>query len=306
MSLYENHIGINITSSKLQLVEVNYKDEKFYLENVDEEFFDDFLNLQDKETKCISILQKAFDEILLRKSINSSAVSITLPQEFFHIVELPYEESLIENDQLESFRWDISVLYPELKTDDLLIQKIEVDKSSLRKEKKAIVISVSRRYLKILHKFIVRNNLNLKYIDNAHIAVNNFVSLEELGDKGLVMSVYIGEKSLSVLVVENNYPVFFSSKKISSISSVIPSIFKEVEKMKLSGIDLNNITQSLIAGDDLSENLIKQVQESFELPMLRLNPFNKLDVNPSLKENSLYIEKFNSFSAAMGIALRLI
>jgi len=61
MALYHNHVGLHISKSKLQLVEVINKNNNFILGNVDEEYFPEFLSFEDRESKIISILQSAFD-----------------------------------------------------------------------------------------------------------------------------------------------------------------------------------------------------------------------------------------------------
>ena len=46
MAGFENHIGFNISSSKLQVVEVNYLGDQFKLVNVDETYFNDQIDFE--------------------------------------------------------------------------------------------------------------------------------------------------------------------------------------------------------------------------------------------------------------------
>jgi Tfp pilus assembly PilM family ATPase len=112
MSLYKNHAGFQISNSKLRLVEVCNKGDIFSLENVDEEFFFDFLNFNDKETKLISILQNAFNEITLRNQLTSNIVSFTLPSNLFTILDIPYDDALTKKDLQEHINWELSLLMP--------------------------------------------------------------------------------------------------------------------------------------------------------------------------------------------------
>ena len=43
MPILTNQVGINIAKHAMQLVEISQKENKIYLENVDEEFFDEAL-----------------------------------------------------------------------------------------------------------------------------------------------------------------------------------------------------------------------------------------------------------------------
>jgi len=80
-----NQVGINISNTSIQLVEISNKQSKVYLENVDEEFFEESLDLNLKEPKFIHILQNAYNEIILRKPLLTSKVLISLPINFFKI-----------------------------------------------------------------------------------------------------------------------------------------------------------------------------------------------------------------------------
>lgn len=82
---FDNHLGFNISSSKLQVVEVNYVGEQFRLVNVDEAYFNDPIDFEnDKETKISALLQGAFDELIIKKNFNSNSASFTLPSNFSH------------------------------------------------------------------------------------------------------------------------------------------------------------------------------------------------------------------------------
>ena len=50
MSILTNQIGVNIAQNAIQVVEINLKDNKIYLENVDEEFFEESIDYDTKET----------------------------------------------------------------------------------------------------------------------------------------------------------------------------------------------------------------------------------------------------------------
>jgi len=84
MNGFENHAGFNISSSRLQVVEVNFRNDQFFLHNIDEVYFDDHINfLEDKETKITSLLQSAFNELVIKNPLSSSLVSFTLPLSCF-------------------------------------------------------------------------------------------------------------------------------------------------------------------------------------------------------------------------------
>jgi len=302
-----NHTGINITHSKLQLVEVVNKDSKFFLNNVDEEYFNDFLDFSAKETKIISLLQSAFDDIVLRKKVQSDNVSFTLPQELFKIVDVPLDESLSGRDLVEHLKWELSILFPAENPGDYLIQYIPVDKNPYTQGKSAIVIGVLKNYLKSFHKFCARNNLKLKYIDNPHIASNSIVTLQsEASAEDPLLTIFLSDRVLSVVILLNSNPLMIRTKRLNKMLDAIPhlsSFMKKFSDLNLPHVKNENI---FISGENISQNFIHQIGKSLNLSPIRINPFTDVNIFPHIKENEYFTDKHNSFSSAAGIAYRML
>src|SRR5665647_1328256 len=165
MNSFENHAGFNISSSRLQVVEINFKSDKFHLENVDEAYFNEPMNLaHDKETKINILLQSAYNELLIKNPIKCNFASFTLPLDLFHIMQVPYDNTLLNQDLIEEFRWEYTILYPFLPITELVIQYIEIDKNKLNEAGTAIVIALSRKFLQIIHNFCTYNKLKIRFI----------------------------------------------------------------------------------------------------------------------------------------------
>ncbi len=307
MSLFQNHAGINVTSSKIQLVEVNYKDDCFYLENADEEFFNEFINFGSKETKIISVLQNAFNEIILRKPLNCNSVSFAFPHEFFRIIELPYEETLVKDDLLENIKWELSVLYPETLNEEMLIEPVQIPKNIGTKTAKIIIIAAFKRYIKIVHKFCVRNNLNLKYVDNVHTAANQLIAMEAVSNTDtLTATVFLGEKDFSFSILKNSFPIHFSVNKFKNAADILNKISICREKISEKNIQANDIEKIYVFGDLVSDNFTAQLENLFNISVVRYNPFKRIKISGSLKNGEYISDKNNSFVSAAGIAFRLV
>ena len=307
MALFQNHAGFNLTGNRLQLVEVNYKKKNFCLENTDEEYFNEFLDISVKETKFISVLQSAYDEIILRKPLNTNNVSFSLPHEFFKVANIPYDGTLISKDLIEHFKWEMSVLFPQYGSQEYIIQYIDVSKFKDGTDRRAVVIAALRKYLKIIHKFCTRNNLVLKFIDNAHIASNAALLLDNPASRDeYFMSILLSDKNLSLILLMNNIPVLFKIKHLDTVTDVIPKLLSEIGKLKEYNIPLSSIKKFYIAGDNISDSIIHRLEKTLSVSLIKYNPFNYIEVNPDLYDNDYYSNKFNSFVSAAGIALRLI
>lgn len=310
MLFFRSHAGFNITGNKIQLVEIDYKETGppaeqagFYLENVDEEFFTGFLDLSFTETKIINILQNAFNELILRKPLETNYVSFTFPHNFFKIFQLPVDSRIASADLKDHLKWEVSVLYPDYDPDTFIIRHIENLNDSDQKVKRAVVFAALKKYLKVIHKFCVRNNLILNFIDNAHIAADAFLLNKSVDQT--VASVLIDEKLFSISVLKNKQLEFFKTFEIDSIAEFPGKLNEEIGSLQYFK-NREAVTSIYISGNFISENLLTKLHEVTDYDFLLINPFDKLKVSQSLKAGDFINNKSYSFTSAAGIALRLV
>lgn len=307
MTGFENHLGFTISSSKLQVVEIVQKEDEFLLENVDEAFFNENINLEtDKETKINSLLQSALDEIIIRNPLQSSTASFSLPLELFNIIQIPYDNTLLHQDLIEEFRWELSLVFPESKSQDLVIQYIEIDKNKFIGMNTAIVIAVSRKYIQTLKTFCDRNSLRLKYIDNIHFASERALSaMNSLSDKNLTFSGFLSGRNMSVLFTSQGKPLYFKVLHLDDASYIVKFLKQELDSNQYPAINRDLIESFYICGEELSPVFINTLREKLDIPFIHFNPFSKIKPNPALFQNKYFSEKFSSFTSATGIALRI-
>jgi Tfp pilus assembly PilM family ATPase len=303
---FQNHAGINLTSAKMQLVEVNYSDEEFIVENADEEYFSEFLDLNAKETKVLATLQGAFDELVMRRPLKSKLVSFTLPNSLFHVVRLPYENTLVQDDMLEEFKWELSNLFPKSSREEMVVQSIKVEDNK-KTFSSAIVVATYRKYLKLLNNFCLKNGLKLKYVDNVHIASDRLISLgNSPSDREVILSVYIAGEALSVTFLFRGKPIYFDIVQLSNAGEILTRLSEELEAGKSIKINPASISKAFISGDNIPDSLLEKAAKSLSIDFIRFNPFEELKVNPDLFESRAFTEKANSFSPAAAIAFRLV
>jgi Tfp pilus assembly PilM family ATPase len=307
MSGFDNHIGFNISSSKLQVVEVNYLADQFKLVNVDEAYFNDPMNFEsDKETKILALMQGAFDELMIKKSFKSNSASFTLPFELFHTMQMPYDSTLLYQDLLDEFKWELSVMYPFISTKNLVLQYFEIDKGPFNETSSALVFALQRRYLQMLDSFCKKNNLKLKFVDNLHIAAERSLSVSNaIVYKGLTLSVYFNNKFLSLFFAFNGKPLYFKVIPLNDASEITDHLIKETSHSSILNIERSQIEAAFISGDEISVAVVQTLNKVLGLDFIPFNPFDKIRPVPDLYESKLYLEKYNSFSSAAGIAFRI-
>jgi Tfp pilus assembly PilM family ATPase len=307
MAGYENHAGFNITSSKLQVVEVNYIDDQFRLVNVDEAKFEQNFDFEhDQDLKLSTLLQGAFQKLNLNKKLNSSTVSFILPFELFYIAQLSYDTSLLYQDLVEEFKWELSLLYPFVSNKDLVLQYYEVEKNQFNTSNTALVFGLQRKYLQILESFCKNNSLKLKFVDHPHISSERALSVTNANSgKALNLSIYLVKDYLSLLFSFNGKPISLKGIPLNDISEITDLLVKEISQSSDLNIVPSQIQSVYISGNDVTPGLILTLKKALGMDFVSFNPFDKIRPITDLYESKLYLENYNTFSAAAGIAFRL-
>ncbi len=304
--MFKNHAGINLTETKLQLIEISFKDDSFYLENIDQALHSENLSSDCAEDKLIEILQSSFSKIIKKKPLNSHNVSFSLPNNFFKIFEVPYDESLVKKDLHEHFRWEISVLFPECDKGNFFIQHIEIDKSTARREKKAIVFAVDKNLVTAINKFSARNSLSLKYIDNAHLASNAFLYLNrKKRENEIALSIYVDQKYSSLSALDGVSPFYFKVLD-SSAQNIFEGLTDAVNRLGDYNLTISDFDRILLYGQDLTDDFENKLKHFFGPHLTIINPFERLKTEEQIMNNPLFRIKYNSFTAAAGIAVRIV
>jgi hypothetical protein len=221
-------------------------------------------------------------------------------------MHIPYDNSLLHQDLIEEFRWEFSVVYPFIDTKDLVIQYFEIEKNSFYDYNTAITLGAPRRFLRFVYGFCEKNDLALKFVDNSHFASERALSLNNpLMLKGLTLSAYISGKYLSLLYMFRGKPIHCKFINIADASRIAPAIRDEINVHGFLKGNKEILDGAFITGDDLSDVMVRSLNELTEIDFVKFNPFETLSFNPDLSKNRNFSENSNSFSSAAGIAYRL-
>ncbi len=307
MNIFKNHAGFSISNSKLQVVEIISSNNHFFLKNVDEAYFDETIDFKkEKETKICTLLQGAFDELVLKNPLETNFVSFTLPQELFYIAQFPYDITLLHVDLYEEFKWELSVLYPRAQINELIIEYIDIEKNNLIEYNTAVVVGINSRYLKIIKNFCKQNNLELIYTDNLSLAAEralNVVTSSKI--IGFTLSVFYSSNILSLIFSYERKPLIIKKINVENVSEIPAKIVNEINT-KDKKITPDKIDTAYISGENLSEALMNSIKDITGIDFIQYNPFDKLTPEPEIYNNPFFGEKYNSFSPAAGIAMRAI
>jgi hypothetical protein len=170
----------------------------------------------------------------------------------------------------------------------------------------ALVYAIERKYLKILNKFCKQNDLNLGYIDNAHLASERALALSNsIVKQGLRLSVYVSKKHLSTILSLEGKTISQKVYKFESHNDIQQIIEQELSPTQSKNIMKGLVQAAYITGESSMDDLAKILTEKTGINFISFNPFDKLTTTPKILESPLYSQNFNSFSSAAGIAYRI-
>ena len=299
--------GINITSSRLQFVEVEKETDQLVAANIGQTFISPPINFEDQpEGNIQNQLQTAFDEIKIINPFTSTIASFTLPPELFITIQLPYDSNLNQKEIREEFNWEISQLYPFIPIDDLAIKFYELDKGLLPGKCNALVVALSKKHLLLIKYFCIKNNLTPKLVDNASITANSFLNSSAItGKDSVTVNIFNSRHSITLFINISSKPVYvkvFQKREDRIISRIIDDLSKENFKKVLS----SPLTNAFISGEDIASDLLSELKNSTGLEFKKFNPFSFLRLKPGIPSNEVSEELYNTFTSAAGIASRFI
>lgn len=303
MSILTNKTGLSITEDKIQLVEISKKENIYYLENVDEEYFEESLFNETKEAKFIHILQNAFNELILRNPLRSNNISITIPPSFFKTFEIPADKNLTKNDLNDYIKWELSKLFPNDGADHYTFQKTVLSNFDYKSTKQVLIHAVPVNLLKRIHKFCVRNNLVLNLIDGAHTALSSIVNSENR--EGIKLSIYLENDHLSILLFSDGNLLFEKNKKITNVQEISNYISSVIDEITSEKVISKEISELYIFGNSATTELKNSIVSSTNLDLIDINHFNKLSITPDLENHKFVTEQYSKFIPATAIALRI-
>jgi hypothetical protein len=290
-----NHVGFNITKNQLQLVEVVRESSKFCLENVDERVFERVIDFNSDESEIISILQTAFNSLTNITPLNSKNISFSIPFREFKVFEIPFEASLSPKALEEHIKWEFSILFPTLNSDDYVLRNLQL--ATRENQKKVLIVGLSKYIIQALYKFSIQNKLNLKFIDNSHFAFNSTIRFRENRN---VLSVYLCSNYCSIISYLGKEIQSTSQFEVYDNNSIIDSVYDFVENQNIA-YDKIHLASSLDV-DELRIGLKSKLNISVE----NANPFDFVPTSESFIQNAYFINLPNSFSAAAGMCYRKI
>lgn len=304
MPLFENHVGVSVGLNSLRLVELVYTNNEFILENVDELKFDEKLNPTIVDKNFINILHNSFKKIISNNSLTSKNISFSLDPEFFQLLEVPFENTLLKEDLTKHFKWELNKVKPILDADEHLLQHIELERPKDLHKHFAAVLYLDKKILTIFNNLAQSNNFKLRYIDYSHSSANIFLRYlnKSFGSTGL--SLFVSDESLGAIVLENYKPVVMRKYRLADygLNEIVDKFLNDLKKDE---IDYSALSYSFLTGVNIGEVQTEMIHNLLGIKTEQINPFKVVKVSTNYSSGVNLKDNPSRFAPAAGIALRL-
>jgi len=304
MNDFQRCVGINLTASKLQFVEIEKESDQLKVFNLGQTFISPSIVYNVKDEAVIQQqLQTSFDELKIRNPISSNNASFTLPPELFITIQLPYEANLTQKEIREEFNWEISQLFPFISVEELAIKFYELDGSFLPGKNNALVVALNKSFLMLIKNFCLKNNLTPKLVDNASITANNFINnYLENDNKSATINIFNSKNSITFFINISSKPAYV--KIFPKQDDYINKLIGEISRDNFRDVVNNSFKSAILSGEELDGELLAEIGRGTELVFEKFNPFKVVKFRSELRKDEITSDQFSSFTSAIGIASR--
>lgn len=304
MNGFQRCAGINVTTSRLQFVEVEKETDQLFITNFGRTFISPSINFEEQlEIVLPTQLQTAFDEINIKNPISSKNVSFTLPPELFITIQLPYDNKLTQTEITEELRWEISQLFPFLPSEELAIKFYEIWENILPGDSNALVVALNKKYLLLLKNLCTKNNLTPRLVDNASVTANGFINNYFPEHNSITVNIYNSKNTITIFLNVSSKLAYVKVLQKTD-NDLINSIAKEFSLEKLQGLINKPSKYAFLFGDDISAELLSEIRLATKLDFVKFNPFEIIRLKSNLHNSGISAEQYSTLTAATGIASR--
>jgi Tfp pilus assembly PilM family ATPase len=297
--------GINITASRLQIIELEIESNHFSVNNVGQTFLSPVINFDDPAEEIIfPQIQNAFEEIKIRNGFNCSFASFTLPPELFLTIQLPYDSNLNQKEIRDEFSWEISQLFPFVPVEELALKFYDLESKFLQGRNNALVVALPKKYLMLLKKFCSINNLQPKLVDNASISANSFINSSRNEINNFIgINLYNSKNSITLFINISSKPAYIKVFNKSD-KNLISTIVNELRQERFEKIFNQSQLSGAICGEDIGIDAIAQLEQELNIKFENFDPFNIIKFKDDAHSFEIPLDYYSSFTPAVGVASR--
>jgi len=298
-------VGISLTATKLQFIEIEKDFNTLQAVNFGQTFLSQSLNFELHDEKIIQDqLQSAYDEIKIRNPVTSSTASFALPPELFITIQLPFDSNLNQNEIREEFNWELSQLYPFMNVDELALKFYELDNIFSTVRNNALIVALNKKYLIMIKDFCHKNNLTPKLVDNSSITANTFINNQMKGKKSNTGINIFNSKNLFTLFININSKPVYVKVFNKHFREWMETFRNEISANKIKEVLIDPLINTTVSGEELETEIHSELEKSTSKVFGKFDPFDFIKLKRETDDQLISPEENMCFTSAAGIASR--
>ncbi|MFZ5518120.1 MAG: type IV pilus biogenesis protein PilM [Candidatus Zhuqueibacterota bacterium] len=313
--------GIHLRKNSLKLIEVeNAANQQYRINKIVQTKLNFPLTVATLgDENIIAKIGNELSQIFIDHNLSSQKVIFCLESPMTLIKKLPYDETLTEEELINQVDWEVKEFSysPE---DEYIVDFHKLIRSHRRGAPEMVVVSVREKLISRLKRLFANGRIQVKVIDldvfaamraievNYDLREGEMNALIEVNPTGLLFTIiedkefyYSQEVSLTKLGLE------IDSLESSDEEEVAKFISKELRRIILDnklGENIENLNRIFLYGDMVKDNILENLQNSYNVRIDRANPFRRLLFAPNVSVDENIWSRPETFTVCVGSALR--
>jgi len=313
--------GIHLRKNSLKLIEVeNAANKQYRINKIVQSKLNFPLTIATlSDENIIAKIGNELSQLFSQHSLSSQRVIFCLESPMTLIKKLPYDENLSEEELIDQVDWEVKE-FSYSQEDEYIVDFHKLNRSHKRGAPEMVIVSVREKLISRLKRLFANGRIQVKVIDldvfaamraievNYDLREGEMNALIEVNPTGLLFTIiedkefyYSQEVSLTKLGLE------IDSLESSDEEEVAKFISKELRRIILDnklGENIENLNRIFLYGDMVKDNILENLQNSYNVRIDRANPFRRLLFAPNVSVDENIWSRPETFTVCVGSALR--
>jgi len=311
-------LGVVFKKDKLKIVEVEKSaGNQFRINRIMEGKLDFPFTLESiLEKKHIDIYAKNLREYIDRHGFNGQGAAFSLSSDYVIIKNYPYDDNFSEREIVDQVDWEVKQFsYSE--NDEYIIDFQKITPSHNKSQKEMIIVAVRDAVVSYIKSIFKHARISLQILDtDVFSAIRAIRTNYEIRDCAICGLVGIDNHKIQISIVDSGE--FYYTQQISfnldageaslivndDIVKIISKELKRIILDKKIGEKIEDLTRVFIYGDMVQDDVLKVLQNTYNVRIDRANPFRQLRFAQNVVVDKNIWSKPETFTVCVGSALR--
>jgi len=255
-------------------------------------------------------------EYVDKYGFNTQGAAFSLSSDFVIVKNYPYDINFSDKEIVDQVDWEVKqFIYSDDDAYIINFQKIISSHNTAQKE--MIIVAVREAVVDFIKSVFKQARLRLQILDTDVFAAMRAIKINyELRDCAICALVGIDTHKIQITIIDSG-EFYYTQQvrlKLDSAESrivinddIVKMISKELKRIILDrkiGDKIEDLTRVFIYGESVQEDMLKVLQNTYNVRIDRANPFRQLRFVQNVAVDKNIWSKPETFTVCVGSALR--